>query len=88
MGAAGSGDFLDSAGADASGADADSLDPSADMRADFLQVRLPAPLRFVVGVAYVVANRRCFAAHFTASHIRRLRFLESEPFRVARPEHA
>ena len=64
-----SGDFLDSTGTDASSADADSLDASTDMGADFLQIRLPTPLRFVVGMAYVVADRRRFATKCTASHI-------------------
>jgi hypothetical protein len=50
------GAFFYSSRADASGADQDAADVAVYLGADFLQVGVPSPLGFVVGVADVVAD--------------------------------
>jgi hypothetical protein len=57
------------AAADASRANQDSLDSAASRRTHFLQIGLPSALGLIVGVAYVVADRRAFSAKGTGSHL-------------------
>ena len=58
--------FYDQTGADATGANADSMHPAvfADM-ADRLQIGVPQAFRLVVCVAHVIANLGCLPAEFT-----------------------
>jgi hypothetical protein len=58
--------LYDQTGANAAGANADSMHLAvfADM-ADRLQIGIPQAFRFVVCMAYIIANLGCFPAEFT-----------------------
>jgi len=61
-----SGRFFYFPGCDATGANSHSLHPARRLdSADFFQVRVPPAPRRVVGVAYVIAEHRLFAADLT-----------------------
>jgi hypothetical protein len=50
---------------DATGANFDGFDTSVPYGLDFLEVRVPGFLCFIVGVAYVIAEVRSFTTDFT-----------------------
>jgi hypothetical protein len=60
--------LLNLAAANTSRADQNSAHIAANLSADFLQIRIPAPLGFVVGVTDVVADRRMLLAVCAMSH--------------------
>jgi hypothetical protein len=60
--------LLDPSAPEATGADQDALNAAGRSGPYLLQIGLPPPLGFVVGVANVVANRRAFAANRAMSH--------------------
>jgi hypothetical protein len=60
--------LLNLATANTSRADKNPAHIAANLSADFLQIRIPAPLGFVVGVTDVVADRRMLLAVCAMSH--------------------
>ena len=63
-----SGTLPDTPAPEAPRANQHASDASGRGSADLLQVGVPAPLRLVIGMADVVADRRAFAANRTMSH--------------------
>src|SRR5258708_10024274 len=77
--------LLNFAAENTSRADENSADIAANLGADVLQVGVPAPLGFVVGVADVVADRRMLLAVCAMSHwISDSNFILEQPARLAR----
>jgi hypothetical protein len=65
---------------DAIGADQSALDLKPELRFDPFQIRLPAPLGFVIGVTDIVADRTAFPTNRANSCHR----INLESFQLAR----